>query len=437
MSRSVDRELIKLALPTLGSLLAEPLLVATDTALVGHLGPHELAGLGLASTVLTTVVGLCIFLAYATTASTGRLFGAGRDREGLRQGVDGLYLAGGLGLLLGILLFAFSEPILAIFQKDAGVLAHASGYLHASSFGLPGMLIVLAATGVLRGMADAKTPLYVASAGALLNIPLDALLIYPVGLSVRGAGVGTAIIQTLMACVMALIIAYKARAAGVALTPQGAGVLSALLEGWPLIVRTVSLRLAILAEVAAASALSVDALAANQITMMVWNFAAYGLDSLAIAAQILVGRSLGIGARDQARAVLTRCQNRALVWGAIVGGMLFLASFAIAPLMTNDPTVQHLALASLLVISFAIPLAALTYMLDGVLIGAGDTRRLALYMLGALAVFAPLALCISLVPMAGFGYIALWISYAGFFTMVRAGTMYLRTRTDVWMGLDS
>lgn len=437
MSRSVDRELIKLALPTLGSLLAEPLLVATDTALVGHLGAHQLAGLGLASTVLTTVVGLCIFLAYATTASTGRLFGAGREREGLRQGVDGLYLAGGLGLVLGILLFIFSGPLLGAFQEDADVLAHASGYLHASSFGLPGMLMVLAATGVLRGMADTKTPLYVTTAGALLNIPLDAILIYPAGLSVLGAGIGTALAQTLMAGAMALIIARKARAVGVALKPQGAGVLAALWEGWPLIVRTVSLRLAILAEVAAASALSVHALAANQITMMVWNFAAYGLDSLAIAAQILVGRSLGAGDRTQARAVLARCQNRALVWGAIVGAVLFLASFGIAPLMTNDRTVQHLALASLLVISFAVPVASLTYMLDGVLIGAGDTRRLALYMLGALTLFAPLALFISLVPMASFGYIALWICFGGAFTMVRAATMYLRTRTDAWMGLDS
>lgn len=437
MPKSVDRELLTLALPTLGTLLAEPLLVATDTALLGHIGATELAGLSLASTILTTLVGLCIFLAYATTAATGRLFGAGRDREGLRQGIDSLYLAAALGLVLGILLFAFANPLLRLFQDDAHVLAHAAHYLHASAFGLPGMLVVLAATGVLRGMADTKTPLYVTTAGALLNIPLDVILIYPAGLSVRGAGIGTAVAQSLMGAALVALLVRKAREADVPLKPEGAGILSALWEGWPLIVRTVSLRLAILAEMAAASALSVNALAANQITMMVWNFAAYGLDSLAIAAQILVGRSLGAGDRTQARAVLTRCQNRALVWGALVGLVLFFASFAIAPLMTSDLTVQHLALASLLIIAFLVPLGSLTYMLDGVLIGAGDTKRLALYMLAALALFAPLALFISFIPSATFGFIILWIAYGGAFMMVRAGTMYLRTRTDEWMGLDA
>ena len=101
----LDREILALAVPALGALVAEPLFVLVDSAVVGHLGTAQLAGLSLASTLLVTLVGLCVFLAYATTAAVARRIGAGHTREALQSGIDGLWLAVGLGALLAAVLW--------------------------------------------------------------------------------------------------------------------------------------------------------------------------------------------------------------------------------------------------------------------------------------------------------------------------------------------
>lgn len=434
-SHTIDRDIRRLALPSLGSLLAEPLLIAVDSAMVGHLGTIPLAGLALASTVLTTLVGLCIFLAYATTAATARLFGAGKTKDALRQGIDGMWLALGLGALLAMVLIIIARPFLGLFGPEADVLEQSVRYLRSSSFGLPGMLLLLAATGALRGMGDTRTPLYAATVGALLNIPLNYLLIYPAGLGIFGAGAGTALAQTFMGLWLGSVVLRNARREGAALTPSGAGVLRSLHDAGPLIVRTLSLRAAILLQIAAATGLGTQALASNQITMTVWNFAAYGLDALATAAQILVGQGLGSGSRERVRAVLSRCLNRGVVYGAFLGGGLFVLSGLIPMFMTQDPAVRSLATHSLWIAAVALPIASVAYMLDGVLIGAGDTRKLATYMLAALAVFTPASLAVMQWGHGEPGLLALWAAYAVLFMAVRGGTMLLRSRGEAWMRL--
>lgn len=432
---AIDRDIRRLALPSLGSLLAEPLLIAVDSAMVGHLGTVSLAGLALASTVLTTLVGLCIFLAYATTAATARLFGAGKKREALGQGIDGMWLAVGLGVLLAGVLILVARPFLGLFGPEADVLEESVRYLRSSSFGLPGMLLVLAATGALRGMGDTRTPLYAATAGALVNIPLNYLLIYPAGLGIFGAGAGTAIAQTFMGLWLGYVVLKSARRVGASLLPSGGGVLRSLRDAGPLIVRTLSLRAAILLQIAAATGLGTQALASNQITMTIWNFAAYGLDALATAAQILVGQGLGSGSRERVRTVLSRCLNRGFLYGGFLGVALFALSWFIPTLMSQDPAVRMLATYSLWIAAIALPIAAVAYMLDGVLIGAGDTGRLAWYMLASLATFAPAALAVMYWGQGKTGLILLWASYAVLFMTVRGGTMLARVRKDGWMRL--
>lgn len=435
--RQIDRAIAALALPSLGTLLAEPLLVAVDSTMVGRLGTVPLAGLALASTVLTAVVGICIFLTYATTAATARYVGAGDRERGLRQGIDGMWLGLGLGVVLGAVLWIFGPTILGWFNPEADVLHQASLYLRASAFGLPGMLLVLAANGTLRGFADARTPLVASTAGALANIPLNAVLIYPAGLGIAGAGYGTAIAQTGMGFFLAWTVARRARKLGVAMTPSGAGVLASLRDAGPLIIRTLSLRSAIILQIMAATALGTAALAANQIVQTMWNFAAYGLDSLAIAAQILVGQALGAGDKARVRMILGRCLKLGALGGAALGLVLAAASWLISALMTPDAHVASLATQAMWVTSAALPIASAAYMLDGVLIGAGDTKKLAIYMLSALLAFAPAAFLIAGpgAELGRAGLLLLWAAYGGLFMAVRGGTMLLRTRGDEWMRL--
>lgn len=507
-TQQIDRSIARLALPSLGTLLAQPLLVAVDTTMIGRLGTTPLAGLSLATTIVSTIVGLCIFLAYATTAATARLVGAKQYHLALRQGIDGIWLGFGLGVVLGLLLFFASPLVLSWFGPSEDVLHEAIRYCQAAAFGLPAMLTSLATTGTLRGFADTTSPLIATTAGALANIPLNAILIYVAGWGIAGAGAGTAIAETVMAIFLLWRISRKnselakhgemtknselagaspsgtsarpgahnfteasttdapathapatatystnthataahgadASAAvtgrrtthAVSWLPSGAGVLKSLREALPLIVRTVSLRGALLLHIGAATALGTVPLAASQIVMTVWNFAAYGLDSLATAAQILVGQGIGTGNRSQVRLVLRRCLHWGLFVGLILGVVLALASVGIVHIMSTDADVRELAMHTLWIACATLPIASVAYMLDGVLIGAGDTRELARYMVIALLAFAPFTIVL-MGPLASWGnagLLILWTAYALVFMGLRAWTMYRRSRGDEWI----
>ena len=464
-STSLNRQVLSLALPALGALIAEPLFVLADSAMVGHLGAVSLAGLSLASSILTTTVGLFVFLAYATTATTARLFGAGRRIEGLRAGVDGMWLALLLGLGAGAFL-GLTAPWLTEAMGAHGPVAQAAiAYLRASCPGLPGMFVVLAATGVLRGLLDTRTPFVVATGGAVLNIVVNAILLYGVGMGIAGSGAGTAIAQTAMALALAGPIARTARAAGVGLLPHREGLRASLGSGTPLLIRSLSLRVAILATVWAATALGDVSLAAHQVVNALWTFAAFALDALAVAAQALIGTALGQAQRSDADSATSDTEvdiaadtdtqsasatagwsidellRRLLAWGAGTGvliGVLMAAGAAWLPhAFTSDPGVITAATPTLLVAASALPLAGVVYLLDGVLMGAGDGRYLAWAGLLTLVPYVPLALLIGGGALPGVvgtvsGLVLLWIAFAWVFMAARGATTYLRARGTGW-----
>ncbi|GIG40920.1 MATE family efflux transporter [Cellulomonas phragmiteti] len=430
----MDRQILTLAVPALGALVAEPLFVLVDSAMVGHLGTESLAGLALASTVLVTVVGLCVFLAYATTAAVARRVGAGDHRGALQTGVDGMWLGLALGAALAIATWAAAPLLVAALGADGDVAAQAVTYLRWSAPGLPGMLLVLAATGALRGMLDTRTPLAVAASGAVANAALNAALIYGAGLGIAGSGLGTAVAQLGMAMWLVVVVARGARAAGARLTPAAGGIWSSARAGVPLLVRTATLRVAILLTVWTATGLGPSALAGHQVVNAVWGLTAFALDALAIAAQALVGQSLGARDLARTRAVL----RRTLQWGVGAGVVLGVLVGALAPLYVRvfspDADVQRAAVLGLLVAAVALPMAGWVFVLDGVLIGAGDGRFLAWAGVATLVAYVPAALAVhAWAPPGATGLAWLWVAFAVVFMAARALTTGLRARGERWM----
>lgn len=426
--RPIDRRIAALAVPSLGALVAEPLFVLTDTAMVGHLGATPLAGLGLASTVLQTAIGLLVFLAYATTPLVARRLGAGDRRGAMAAGVDGLWLGLGLGVLLLAVMLPLSGPVVAAFGASDAVAAEALSYLTISWWGVPGMLLVLAATGVLRGLQDVRTPLVVAAVGFGANILLNALLIYGAGLGVAGSALGTVIAQWGMALVLVAVVVRAARREGASLRPGPAGLRAAATAGSWLFVRTLSLRVALVVTVVVATGLGTVELAAAHVWFAVYSLLALVLDALAIAGQTMVGH--GLGAADVPR---VRTTTRRLVgWGVVVGAVLALVLVALAvPLslvMTSDAAVRDALPAALVVLALGLPLAGLVFVLDGVLIGAGDGRYLAVT--GILNLLVYLAV-LALVP--GLGLLGLLAAFALVYLGARAATLSARARGTAWM----
>ncbi|MFD4503425.1 MATE family efflux transporter [Streptomyces sp. NPDC058457] len=427
--RRHDREIVALAVPAFGALVAEPLFVMADSAIVGHLGTAQLAGLGIASALLTTAVSVFVFLAYATTAAVARRVGAGDLQAAVRQGMDGIWLA----LLLGAAVIAVALPlapgIVDVFGASATAAPYATTYLRISSLGIPAMLIVLAATGVLRGLQDTRTPLYVAVAGFITNAGLNAALVYGVGLGIAGSAWGTVIAQCGMAAVYLTIVVRGARRHGASLRPDAAGIRASAQAGVPLLVRTLSLRAILMIATAVAARLGDADVAAHQIVLSLWSLLAFALDAIAIAGQAVIGRYLGaddgVGAREACR--------RMVQWGIATGvvlGLLVIASRPLfIPLFTGDPTVKNTALPALLIVALSQPISGVVFVLDGVLMGAGDGPYLAGAMVLTLAVFTPVAL---IVPALGGGLTALW----GAMTLmmaVRMLTLWLRARSGRWI----
>lgn len=253
LRRPVDREILRLAVPALGALVAEPIFLLADSAMVGHLGVAPLAGLGIASAVLQTIVGLMVFLAYSTTPAVARRLGAGDERSAVAAGVDGCWLALVLGVVLAGAGWAASPYLVSLFGASSEVSEQATQYLSLSMLGLPAMLLVYAATGLLRGLQDTRTPLAVAVAGFAANIVLNYLFIYVAGLGIRGSAFGTVAAQWAMVLVYVIIVARHARRVGASLLPHHTGIgRTARAGGW-LFLRTASLRAAMLLAVFAAT----------------------------------------------------------------------------------------------------------------------------------------------------------------------------------------
>lgn len=434
--RALDRRIFALALPALGALIAEPLFVLADTAIVGHLGTAELAGLSLAGTILLTVVGLCIFLAYATTAHVGRLIGSGRTREAMQSGMDGVWLATVIGLGITGFLIAGAPWLVGLFDLGAEAGEAAVVYLRWSAPGLVGMLIVLATTGVLRGMQDTRTPLYVAATGATANAVLNVALVHGLGWGIAGSGFGSTVCQLAMGGFLAWRVTRYARQHGARLRPQRVGISGTLTAGIPLFVRSLSLRIAIFLTVVTATRLGDVTLAGHQIVNSVWGLSAFILDALAIAAQAMVATALGAGDLETVRTVLRRCLKWGVLAGVALGAILALSAPVLTPLFTSDDAVRQAAGYALVAIGILMPMAGWVFVLDGVLIGAGDGRYLAAVgMLTVVIYLPPLAAIWILQPEGVWALTWLWLAFAGIFMAARALTTGWRIRTDAWMRL--
>ncbi|MCZ4499421.1 MAG: family efflux transporter [Marmoricola sp.] len=430
LGRAQDREILRLAVPAFLALVAEPLFLLTDSAIVGHLGTSQLAGLGVAGAVLTTLISLCIFLAYGTTAAVARRLGAGDLRGALAHGVDGIWLAVGIGAVITIAGLLGTPWLVGLFDVVPATAHQAETYLRIGITGAVPLLVMLATTGILRGLQDTRTPLVVAVVGNLANVALNLWLVYGLGLGIGGSALGTVVAQVGSAAALLVVVLRAARRYGVPLRPTLSGVRGAGAAGVPLLLRTVTLRASLLIMTYAAASLGDADLAAMQIAMTVWTFLAYSLDAIAIAAQAITGRYLGAGDLDGARALTRRMLRWGLGAGVVTGLALAVVAPFLGPLFTPDAGVRDLLVGALLVAAAAQPLAGVVFVLDGVLIGAGDGTYLAKVGVLVLLAFAPAAWWAT----AGGGTLVwLWAAFAVAFMGGRCVVLVARERTTAWM----
>ncbi|MGV9614143.1 MATE family efflux transporter [Nocardia xishanensis] len=420
------RRILGLALPTLGVLVGEPLYLLFDLAVVGRLGALALAGLAVGGLILAQVSTQLTFLSYGTTARAARRHGAGDERGALAEGVQATWLAILVGLLIVITVQVFAVPLTDAIAGGGDIAAAALSWVRIALFGVPLVLIAMAGNGWLRGVQETRRPLLYVVAGLGLSAVLCPVLVHGLlgasALGLPGSAVANVAGQTVTA-VLFLGALVRER---VSLVPRWSVMRAQLVLGRDLIVRSLAFQACFVSAAAVAARFGAASVAAHQLVLQLWNFLALTLDSLAIAAQTLVGAALGGGNAAAARRLAWRVTQWSEVFAVALAGA-FAAGYAFVPtLFTDDPAVLDRTHVVWWFFVGIIPVAGVVFALDGVLLGAGDAAFLRTATLGAaVAGFLP-AIWLSLAF--DWGIAGIWSGLVAF--------MALRSAAVVWRALS-
>ena len=423
----VDREVLRLALPAMGALAADPLLSLVDTALVGRLGPAPLAALGIDVAVFSTVFFACNFLVYGTTAAVARHRGAGDDEQAARHALQALWLALGLGLSLTAVLLAAAPAIVAAMGAGGEVVAPALAYLRVRALGAVPLLVSQVGHGAFRGLKDTRTPLVVTLVVNVVNGLLSWWLIYPVGLGVAGAAWGTVTAETLAAA--ALLVLARRRLPTASARVDAAAMRAMVRVSRDLFLRTAALLGGLLVTTAVAARMGTLTVAAHQIARETWVMLALVLDGFAIAGQAMIGTALGAGRLQQARTEARRLTWWGLATGAAIGLGYFALAGPLPRVFTTDAGVLAQVASVWAVVALLQPIGGVVFVLDGVLMGAGDFRFL--FWSTALAALVGLVPVSLLALAAGWGLRGVWAGMAALMLVRLTATLW-RLRGGRW-----
>lgn len=410
-------------------LAAEPLYLLVDTAVVGHLGSRALAGLGIGAALLALLTIVGAFVEYGTTARAARWYGAGHPQRAVDEGVQATWLALGIGAAVVVAGEALAGPLTRLLAGGAGATqAAAETWFRIAVLGMPGVLAVLAGNGWMRGVQRTREPVRIVLAANALSALASPLLVYPAGLGLPGSAVANVLAQAVGG---ALFLRALRRAAST-VRPDRSVMRAQVVVGRDLFLRSAAFQVAFLSAAAVAARMGTAQIAAHQIALQLWEFTALLLDSVAIAAQSLVGAALGGSDAAGARRLAWQVARWGL-WAGSVFAALYGAGWYLVPrVFTSAAPVLHQAHVLWPWFVGMWPAAGVVFALDGVLIGAGDVRFMrTLTVVAAVFFFAPLNV-LALVAHWGIG--GIWAGLTAFI-VVRLVGMLARTRGSNWVVL--
>jgi putative MATE family efflux protein len=419
------KQVLGLAVPALGVLAAEPLYLLVDTAVVGHLGAVPLGALSVGAIVLAQVSTQLTFLSYGTTARTARLHGAGRRAEAVAEGVQATWLAVAVGVLLVGVGQLLARPIAELLAGQGEVADAAVGWLRIALFGTPFILITMAGNGWLRGVQDARRPLRYVLAGNGISAVLCPVMVYELDWGLEGSAIANVVAQVISASLFLRAL----RAERVPLRPRPAVLREQLALGRDLVLRGLAFQACFVSATTVAAHHSTAAVGAHQIVLQLWSFLALVLDSLAIAAQSLVGAALGGHDERRARGLAWQVTGYGLVFGCGLGVVFAALSGVLPQVFTSDSAVLGEIPHAWWFFVALQPIAGVVFALDGVLLGAGDAAFLrTATILAAATGFLPF---VWLSFAFDWGLAGIWTGLS-LFMLVRLGTVLIRTRSGRW-----
>ena len=375
---------LELAVPALIGMLADPLLSLMDTAYVGRLGTTELAALG----ACTSLFHLFFHCFRATTAATTSLVGsAPTDTEKKEITMISLTLGIGVGLLLFASLQACGPWCLKLMgvPRTSTLFTPANQYLKTRLWAAPAVLGIVVAEGAFRGYGNTKIPLYASLAASIVNLVLDPILMFPLGMGVKGAAAATALAQYGAAGVFLYYLLKRSMIPGRKAFANKDGA-SQHVNRWE-VVRTIlganvamvckqgSLLLAWTYATARATNIGRFHVATHQIALSCWLVFALILDSPAVSAQVLMSRSLG--QLKKIRSLTAYMLKFAIAQGLATTGFILAAAPIIPKIFTSDPTIAGLLHNLMPHLAWQQLLVSITLVTESLAIGGNQFRLLA------------------------------------------------------------
>ena len=428
---ALDRRIMAIAVPALGSLLVEPIYVLTDTAVVGRLGTVPLGGLALASTVLTTLVWVFNFLSYGTTVRVAVRRGRDDLAGGAADALQGLWLASAVGIAVATVIGAGATPLLQVIGDDPAVIEQGAVYLRVSAFGVPFQFVTMACIGYLYGLPDTKRPFVILALSNVVNLVLELVFVFGLDWGIAGSAWGTVAAQVMAASTLLWLVVPRLRSDGLHRLVVVPRVMWEVVKvGGHLVQRTAFLLATLGLATATASRVGTAELAGHQIAAQLFLLLAIGVDMFKVAGQSLVGHALGAGDPDAAVDVVAHLRRWAWRAGAVLTIVVLLAAPVVPHRCSNDAAVVRAATLAMLVLAVMQLPSAITFVFDGVLMGGNDFRNLRWQTTLAFVVALPVFVAVRMRP--SLGIVGVWTGLL-VWMCVRAAKNDRRVRGTRWM----
>ncbi|XP_026425452.1 protein DETOXIFICATION 42-like isoform X3 [Papaver somniferum] len=478
-------DILRIAIPAALALMADPIASLIDTAFIGHIGPVELAGVGVAIAVFNQVSRIAIFPLVSITTSfvaeedaVSRMNTEGKleadnmekaclensevkelitkadagntankydnyktpklenEKRHVPSASSALVIGGILGLVQAVFLIFGAKLLLGIMGIKHGspMLAPAQRYLILRSLGAPAILLSLAMQGIFRGFKDTTTPLYATVAGDVTNIILDPIFIFTLKLGVSGA----AIAHIISHCryLLAAILLWKLMEK-IDLLPPNIGELQFsrfLKNGVLLLARVIAATFCVTLAASMAARHGPTTMAAFQICLQIWLASSLLADGLAVAGQAILATAFAEKDLEKSTSTASRVLQLGLVLGLILSVFLGVGLHFGSRLFTNDRNVLRLISIATPFVAATQPINALAFVFDGVNFGASDF----IYSAYSMVLVAIVSIVCLFLLSASHGFVGIWIALTIYMSLrMFAGFWRIATGSGPWNFLRS
>ncbi|MFD2563419.1 MATE family efflux transporter [Aquimarina rubra] len=381
----------RLAVPAIIAGIAEPVLSATDTAIVGNIpvnGTESLAAVGIVGSFLSMLIWVLAQTRAAISAIISQYLGAGKLDEVKTLPAQAILFNIGLSITILLITVPFIKEIFILLKAEGQVLEYCISYYSIRVWGFPLSLFVFAVFGIFRGLQNTFWPMIIALIGVLANIVLDFALVYGIEgilepMYLEGAAWASLFSQILMA-VLSLILLLKKTEVSLRLEKLWHPEMKRfLVMSGNLFIRSLALNTTLLLAVREATSIGTNYIAAHSIAIQLWLFFAFFIDGYGGAGNILGGRLLGAKDYKSLVSMSKKVNIYGIAVACILGGFSLLIPEQLGLIFTKDPEVLTIFTGFFYLVILALPINALAFVGDGIFKGLGETGFLRNVLLGS------------------------------------------------------